>query len=390
MFRLPAEPGIATRQQGLVIGKPKEARLSKAQREFNRLTRRIESLRREIMTTQTRIDQHLAFYVSDLRPLEEEIGRGRAELVTLLFPFLSRREFGGKRVRGQLRRLISAQLHGVMNTFGELQSPELRSIFQAVNGRTIEEASQEDFESARDQMQDFCNVMGMDVDLSGFHWNMTKEDLAQRFAEFGQRLANSDPPHTDPQARKKSKRALDLEARERAAEEMRIKDLGRLYKGLAKILHPDLEQDSERRKEKEAAMKRLTTAYKDRDLHTMLRLEAEWIAREQADASRLTNDKLTIYNSVLKEQVVELEEELGGLAGHPRYDPLHRLLFPAGLIFRIAGAFDRKGIKQKLHQILDCVRRSVGSLQSHDALAEVKSILKEFADEEAQARVNQW
>jgi len=65
--------------------------------------------------------------------------------------------------------------------------------------------------------------------------------------------------------------------------------------------HPDLEQDAERRRQKETVMQELTAAYRNHDLHTLLRLELEWIRREECDLDRMTEEKLAIYNSVFKE-----------------------------------------------------------------------------------------
>ena len=78
-------------------------------------------------------------------------------------------------------------------------------------------------------------------------------------------------------------------------------------------------------------MKRLNAAHAARDLHAMLKMEIEWITQEGTDASRLSDEKLAVYNSVLEEQVdfgiTSLPATASELAAHPttvrvRYAPI--------------------------------------------------------------------
>ena len=69
-------------------------------------------------------------------------------------------------------------------------------------------------------------------------------------------------------------------------------------------------------------MQELTVAYSNNDMHTLLRLEAEWIQREEGEIDRLTEEKLAVYNETLKEQAQDLEQELRELPCHPRYQPI--------------------------------------------------------------------
>jgi hypothetical protein len=66
-------------------------------------------------------------------------------------------------------------------------------------------------------------------------------------------------------------------------------------------------------------MKQVTSAYADKDLHTLLKLEMEWIVSENAALGTLPDDKLKLYISSLKEQVAGLVQELHALYYHPRF-----------------------------------------------------------------------
>ena len=95
-------------------------------------------------------------------------------------------------------------------------------------------------------------------------------------------------------------RQLKKEERMREEEQLRKKSISTVYRDLAKVLHPDLEQDAERRERKVALMQDLTAAYRNNDLHALLRLGISWIHREKGDLDRLTEEKLAIFNGVLK------------------------------------------------------------------------------------------
>ena len=67
-----------------------------------------------------------------------------------------------------------------------------------------------------------------------------------------------------------------------------------------KVLHPDLERDAAERQKKMRTMQEVTAAYARSDLHTLLRLELEWIDGAQADAARLSDERLQAYTEFLK------------------------------------------------------------------------------------------
>lgn len=98
-------------------------------------------------------------------------------------------------------------------------------------------------------------------------------------------------------------------------DEIKQKGLSEIYKRLVKILHPDREMDEAKKLVKEAWMKRLTVAYEENDLTTMLQIEAEW-GSEQKEKNE---DKLTSYVALLRDQVKKQEAEINQMVNHPRF-----------------------------------------------------------------------
>lgn len=93
-----------------------------------------------------------------------------------------------------------------------------------------------------------------------------------------------------------------------------------------KVLHPDSEPDPTLREIKERSMKDLTMAYEAGDIHTILRLEMEWIASESAAGKVLPEEKLKAYFATLSSQVRDLEEELEMIGFLPRFMPVQEFV----------------------------------------------------------------
>jgi hypothetical protein len=139
------------------------------------------------------------------------------------------------------------------------------------------------------------------------------------------------------------------------------------------VLHPDLESDPGRKQAKGALMQELTAAYRNNDLHTLLRLELEWIQREEGDVERLTEEKLSIYNQVLKEQVSELERELAELRYHPRYQSIAVAAGPLGIRLRTDPAEMRW-----LDATIASMEASITRMRSGKPLDQVRVLIKAY------------
>src|SRR5262249_30845738 len=57
-------------------------------------------------------------------------------------------------------------------------------------------------------------------------------------------------------------------------------------------------------------------------LHTLLRLQMQWIEGESGNIDDLTEERLSLYNGVLAGQVEGLEKRLQDMVFHPRYRPI--------------------------------------------------------------------
>jgi hypothetical protein len=164
----------------------------------------------------------------------------------------------------------------------------------------------------------------------------------------------------------------------RTAEEARKRNIASIYKQLARVLHPDFECDGERRQEKVQLMQELTEAYRQKDLHTLLRLEMEWIENEGDDLDRLTKEKLGVYIEVLQGQVEGLEARLRDLLFHPRYRPV--VVFNNGL----AKPLDGPEKVRQLEESIAAMKSAIALLENARTPDDVRTAVRSFARKNVQ------
>ncbi len=314
---------------GLMISTQQKT-LSKQQQTFNRFIKKIEKLRSVIVEVQKLLDEKLDFYSKNIYPLEKKLSELNKEAAKLLFNFFKNKKLLPKKQRHNLGGVIASLLHEIFQFENGEPEDELKIIFKAVQGISYEKAVEQDFETMKNDMESMFDEFGFKMNFDGLHSKMTQEEIMQKTMEMEDKLKQlAEAKEQQQAAKKKTKKQLEKEEKAKQIQEARAKNISSIYKQLAKILHPDLEQDEALKLQKEELMKQLTNAYENNDLHTLLYLELTWIQNEENNPGKITDDKLGIYNEVLKEQISELEDELEALSEHPRYQPLQKFaLFP--------------------------------------------------------------
>jgi hypothetical protein len=168
----------------------------------------------------------------------------------------------------------------------------------------------------------------MGVDVGDMDFDMSNEEEARKYAEkLKEQLDKKNQEEEEiEQNKKKTKKQIEEEQKQKLEDELSKKSLRSIYISLAKMLHPDTEINEDQKAEKTELMKKVTVAYDQKDLATLLKLEMEWVNRTADDLQKLTDGKLKLYNKVLSEQVDELEEELCQLKMNPAYTTIFELL----------------------------------------------------------------
>ena len=155
----------------------------------------------------------------------------------------------------------------------------------------------------------------------------------------------------------------------RAAEEFRKRSIATI-----KAACPSFASGSRarRQKQKMELMQELTVAFRENDLHTLLRLEMQWIEKEGGDVERLTEEKLDVYNEFLTRQVEGLEQQLRDLVFRPRYRSI--------LIWenRLARTIDGAEKTRELDENISNIERSVHLLEAATTADDVRAAVGPF------------
>jgi len=359
----------------LIINNQPKQTLSKQQQTFNRLVKRIEKLEADLEKTTHSLQQKMDFYLKHIYPLEQKEVILLKELTKCLYTFYKETHLFSKNDQAILGEFISIQLHNIFELEQAEPDDELKEIFRAVEKRDYDEAAEEGLDLMKQEMQSVLEDMGVDFNIDDMDRKMTEEEILKKVEDLKD-LFRQQTKKVESASRKKTKKQLEKEANEKKQEEERAKSINSIYKQLVKIFHPDLEQDPDLKLQKEELMKKLTTSYKSGDLHTLLKLELQWIQKEGTNVDKLTDDKLALYNESLKEQANDLEGEINQLLHHPRYQPLYQFAMSPEQIVYISV----NDIRHQKKSLIKDMSQSLSALQGNQnrALVEIRQIIHLF------------
>ncbi|WP_018342185.1 hypothetical protein [Cytophaga aurantiaca] len=117
---------------------------------------------------------------------------------------------------------------------------------------------------------------------------------------------------TEPQPNYKKKSAAERTADKEKVlqEEHRKKSIRAIYIDLIKTFHPDTEQDADKKSEKEEISKKITEAYGNNDLYTLLNLETQFLEQQTNRLQGMKTETLKSYLAMLDNQIKELKQSI--------------------------------------------------------------------------------
>lgn len=359
-------------------------RLTQAQQEFNRLVRAIEAARARITERAEVLDRTVEMHAREVHPRRKAMAGKIEQLIQILFNDLTQNRIVPKKQKSKGRTVIEYLLSEWVMMEGRPIDPFLIRVFKTIHGLSPEELMERSFKENMRDAEEELRTQGIDVDLSSLDPRSDPdtvrarlEELAAQAQEFARKKSpGRSSPGSSRTTQRQEARRIAAEEAARTVEEARTRDLANLYRQLAKLLHPDLEQDPVLRAEKEADMKELTIAHKQRDLHTLLRLELKWIAREDARIEQLTDAKLAIYNQVLREQLQDLRSQADSLHNEPRYSSIRDLIFPLTGTFMVTP----KGMAADLDELNEWYDSLLQGLNQPSPIFPVDQVIRQLGD----------
>ncbi|SDX91390.1 hypothetical protein [Hymenobacter psychrophilus] len=290
--------------------------LSKEQKAFNRLTKRIGKLEGEVSEFRAAADQLRQRVQNEYRPLQTRHHDQRAALVRALGHAYEHQ----KLTKTERNKIVDLVVHRCADLL-DRGYDDLEPIFDTLDPPpTAEEAAalaadEADLEAQTAEMmkdmyrRQFGIEFDEDADVSTpakFQAYVTQQ-LAARKAEYEQQEAEAQERRAK---RKKSPKQQAAADKKKAEEQNTTQAVRTLYMDLVKHLHPDREPDEAEKIRKTELLARVTTAYKAGELLTLLRLQLELNRIDQAHLENLAEDRLRYFNKLLREQARELDQQL--------------------------------------------------------------------------------
>jgi hypothetical protein len=335
------------------------------QKTVDRLLRKISELREKIKSGKTELEKALRFYSRKTEPLRTEKLNLQKEFIKKTMPFYLNEKKLSIKQKGVLKEILIQQLNEILQEEQLKDNDELRKIFETLTGETYENVLQRSFEAGKSEIKEMFRKMGFDVNLDHIDIGMSREDILNMLTS---------------KMKEHSKKESDS-TNEKEYEPEHINDnISVIYKQLAKVFHPDLEQDPNKKSKKEALMKQLTVAYGNNDLASMLQLEMTYFSKP-GKISETSQENIRIYNAILKDQIKKAENELDSLAMHSRYEVLRKYF---------QEKFDTDVMKQRMQAEILGLREYIFNLKSFlgdlddpsIGLSELKYMIKEYGNKE--------
>ncbi|HAP44537.1 MAG: hypothetical protein A2087_14875 [Spirochaetes bacterium GWD1_61_31] len=292
--------------------------LSPLQKKFNNLARKIESLRAKIVEKEKVYSEILQYWGKKLASTHTIIADKQTALA-----FAIEKKTRGFKLGSRQRATVGETILALLRDAFDKSPPEkeAQDLFTRWNNTSFdEELKRQEAEITEAFTDTFREMFGVDIDEEAFAEGPDALHDAI-WLTIGEIQSNEGQGQ-----RKRSKKQLEKEERERLAAEFEKKSVKSLYISLVKVLHPDAEMDATAKIKKEQTMKELTVAYEAGDLHTLLRIEREWIEREVSATRLLPDEKLKAYISALREQAHDLEEEYYAIDYSPQYMQIEEYL----------------------------------------------------------------
>jgi hypothetical protein len=368
----------ARAKDALVIGKTGRQTLTPNQQAFNRLSEKIEKLHAEIKNKHRLYETALLIYAQKVHPSQKEVVTQKRLLLHVLWENYKSKKLGVSDQRN-LKIILQEHMQQYLHLSGERPDESIREMYREIQGETYEAFEKREQAMQKLAMQEMFDEMDLDIDLDEVDLS-NKSELDKKLQAAREKIELEKEKRAEyreqrKKNKKKTKKQSDQAALKEAATALRQKNISTIYKQLAKLFHPDLEQDESRKLEKEILMKELTAAYEAKNLHALLSLELQWIHKENDHLETLTEEKLAVYLYILREQAEGLERERNELYQQPRYAVLYNEFGPAIIRQPVAAV---EAVYNNLKQTIGDMARDISDYGSGYGLRHIKEMIKQW------------
>jgi len=279
---------------------------SKGQKAFNSLIKQIEMQRAQLAAWEAAVPPYQQKYASEMLPLFD-ISEDLQIRMVHCFDQACDQKGLTKPERRKIAGLIIELAHPLIAERGD---EALKTVYNRHSGSDYDGEEAAATQSVKSMLEDILNIdLGDELDP------LSPDDILQRAQEQMQERQGKEDAYWREEderhaMRKKSAKQLAKEAQQQAEEQQISQSIREVYRKLASALHPDRETDPQERDRKTALMQRVNQAYAKNNPLKLLELQLELEHIDQRAINNISEERLKHYNSILKEQLGELKEEI--------------------------------------------------------------------------------
>lgn len=282
------------------------SKLSKAQKSFNKLVKQIENKRKLLASWQTIIPEYHSQYAVEFDPLIKQFNAHKKEMVIVLDQAYSNKKLT-KNEKRTLRDIVCSMSSDLIEECGYT---DLKEIYNRHSGGDFDAEAEEAQEMLRLMTEDLLGIsLGSEFVAGSPEEMMSHIETKIKEQQFQEEGAPQ-KKEKNKAKRKKSSATLAKEARLQEEAKNISQSVREVYRNLASVLHPDLEQDETERQRKTEMMQRANVLYNNKDLLGLLELQIEIKQIDQTKLNVMREEKLTYYNKILSAQNAKLRDEI--------------------------------------------------------------------------------
>ncbi len=281
--------------------------LSKEQKAFNTLIKKIEAKRSILVAWQEIMPRYQQKYISELLPLINITQSMNAEIVYCL-DLASDKKGLTKSERSKIAAVITELTEALLAERGPDEG--LKNLYNKYSGSDFDADEAAVANSIKSMLELMMGIdLGDDLDISSPE-DLMKRAQAQMQEQQSKNDATRQAQEKRQSTRKKIANQLAKEKQQKAEEQEVSQSLREVYRTLVSVLHPDRESDPLERDRKTVLMQRVNDAHDKKNLLMLLELQLELEHIDQNAINNISESRLKHFLKILKEQLAELEDEI--------------------------------------------------------------------------------
>lgn len=289
-----------------VLAEGAGAVLTPAAKAYNRELARIDKFKAQIAQIDALGRSYQAAMQQVLAPLHARRDAGRRELIAQLVPHIS-----DKRLSKQQRETARAIVCNLAAALAADGDAEMARLHDKYSPQTLAEIEQQE-RAAFAEMASFMLGEEIATPEAEAGADASHEDLMMRmFAQTQAKMQEQQEQYAQEKAARKKKPRKPTAAQQRAEAVQQDAEttLRAIFRQLASALHPDRAASEDERRRKTDLMAAANRAYQDKDIVALLQIQRDAALLDPAQAQLPPEKRLQALTQLLKQQVLELEQE---------------------------------------------------------------------------------